>query len=52
MFVDYLTIMLVNLSAGLVVLALFVFKYLEEDSKKVVPGMLISGFIGTVTGNE
>jgi putative membrane protein len=50
MFIDYLTIMILNLVIGLVLLALFIFKYLEQDLKKVAPGFLVSGFILTVTG--
>jgi putative membrane protein len=50
MFIDYLTVMLLNLVAGLFLLALFVFKYFEKDQKIMAPGFLITGFIGTVTG--
>jgi putative membrane protein len=50
MFIDYLTIMLLNLVAGLFLLALFVFKYFEKDRKVMAPGFLITGFIGTITG--
>jgi putative membrane protein len=50
MFIDYLTIMLLNLVAGLFLLALFVFKYFEKDQRVMAPGFLITGFIGTVTG--
>jgi putative membrane protein len=50
MFIDYLTLMLINLSAGLLILALFVFRYMEKDRKKVVPGLLVTGFVSLVTG--
>ncbi len=50
MFIDYLTIMLVNMAAGLAILALFVLKYLNGDRKKLAPGFLVSGFVATVTG--
>lgn len=50
MFIDYLTIMLVNMAAGLVILAIFVLKYLNGDRKKLAPGFLVSGFVATVTG--
>jgi putative membrane protein len=50
MFVDYLTVMILNLVAGLVILAWFVFRYLDKDQQKVAPGLLVSGFISTVTG--
>ena len=50
MFVDYLTLMLVNMAAGLAVLALFVLKYIDGDRKKLAPGLLVSGFVALVTG--
>jgi putative membrane protein len=50
MFVDYLTIMIINIVAGLVITALFVLLYLEKDRKKIAPGFLVTGFISTVTG--
>ena len=50
MFIDYLTIMLVNLAAGLTIMALFVLKYINGDRKKVAPGFLVSGFLALVTG--
>jgi putative membrane protein len=53
MFIDYLTIMLLNLSAGLTILAIFVFKlkdFENWDLKKFVPGFAITGFIGMITG--
>lgn len=50
MFVDYLTLMIVNLAAGLVILAYYVFFHLDSDNKKLAPGLLVSGAIGTATG--
>jgi putative membrane protein len=50
MFIDYLTIMLVNLAAGLAIMALFVLKYMNGERKKVAPGLLVSGFLAAVTG--
>lgn len=50
MFVDYLTLMLVNLVAGLVLLAVFLVFFAERDGKKLVSGFLLTGFIGIVTG--
>jgi putative membrane protein len=50
LFIDYLTIMLVNLAAGLSIMALFVLKYINGERKKVAPGLLVSGFLATVTG--
>jgi putative membrane protein len=50
MFVDYLTLMLINLAAGLVITAIFVFFFLNGERKKAAPGFLVSGFIALVTG--
>jgi len=50
MFIDYLTVMLVNLAAGLAIMALFVLKYINGDRKKLAPGLLVSGFLALVTG--
>ncbi len=50
MFIDYLTVMLINMAAGLAILALFVLKYLNGDRKKLAPGFLVSGFVALVTG--
>ncbi|HET7839716.1 MAG TPA: DUF981 domain-containing protein, partial [Rectinemataceae bacterium] len=50
MFVDYLTVMLVNMIAGLVIMALFVYRYMDGDRKKVAPGLLMSGALALVTG--
>jgi putative membrane protein len=50
MFVDYLTLMLVNLVAGLAIMALFVFRYLDSDRKKMAPGLLASGAVAVVSG--
>jgi putative membrane protein len=50
MFIDYVALMLVNLSAGLVLLALFVLKFLNSDGKRLAPGFLVTGFIAAATG--
>jgi putative membrane protein len=50
MFIDYLTLMLINMAAGLAILALFVLRYLDGDRKKLGPGLLVSGFVALVTG--
>ena len=50
MFIDYLTLMLVNMAAGFAILALFVLKYIDSDRKKLAPGLLVSGFVSLVTG--
>lgn len=49
--VDYLTLMLVNMTAGLVVLAHYVFRGIPaEDKKPWAAGFAITGFIGVTTG--
>jgi putative membrane protein len=50
MFIDYLTLMLINMAAGLAILALFVLKYINGDRKKLAPGLLVSGFVALVAG--
>lgn len=50
MFVDYLTVMLVNMVAGLVIMALFVYRYIDSDRKKTAPGFLMTGSLALVTG--
>jgi len=50
MFIDYLTLMLINLAAGLFTMAVFVVWFLNGDRKKVVPGLLVTGFVSFVTG--
>jgi putative membrane protein len=50
MFIDYLTVMLINIAAGLVIAALFVFRHLDSDQKKMAPGLLISGSLSLILG--
>jgi putative membrane protein len=50
MFVDYLTVMLINLVAGLLLLALHLVAFIQASPKKLAPGFLLTGFIGTATG--
>lgn len=51
MYIDYLTLMLINLVGGLVVLAGWVYFDPEgKDARRWVPGLLMSGGIGLVTG--
>jgi putative membrane protein len=50
MFIDDLTLMLVNMAAGLAIMALFVLKDLNGDRKRLAPGLLVSGFVALVTG--
>ncbi len=50
MFVDYLTLLLVNLVAGLLLLALHLVFFMERDPKRLAPGFLLTGFLGTAAG--
>ena len=50
MFIDYLTVMLINMAAGLAILAFFVLKYFDTERRRLAPGLLLSGFIALVTG--
>lgn len=49
--IDYLTLMLINMAAGLVVLAHYVYAGITaEDKSRWVAGFAITGFIGVITG--
>jgi putative membrane protein len=51
MFVDYVTLMLVNLVAGLVLLALYLYLGLEQgEQTRWVPGFAITGLVALITG--
>lgn len=51
MFIDYLTLMLVNMAAGLVLLADFVYRGLDGGNpKRWMPGFALVGAIALVTG--
>jgi putative membrane protein len=50
MFIDYVALMLVNISASLILLALMVLKFLDADSRRIAPGFLVTGFIAAATG--
>jgi putative membrane protein len=50
MFIDYVALMLVNLAASLVLLAVFVLKFLETDGRRMAAGFLLTGFIAAITG--
>lgn len=51
MFVDYVALMLINMTAGLVLLALFVYKGLDDkDQRRWVPGFAMVGLVALVTG--
>jgi putative membrane protein len=51
MFIDYVTLMLVNMAAGLVVLAFFVaFAVHKDDRRAWAPAFAITGLVATVCG--
>jgi putative membrane protein len=51
MFVDYVTLMLINLVAGLFLLALYLYLGLDRaDQTRWVPGFAMTGLIALVTG--
>jgi putative membrane protein len=51
MFIDYLTLMLINMTAGLLLLAYYVYRGIgAEDVKPWVPGFTMTGFIALTTG--
>ncbi|MDX2239281.1 MAG: DUF981 domain-containing protein [Leptolyngbyaceae cyanobacterium bins.302] len=51
MFIDYITLMLINLVAGLVLLAAYVYFGLDEpNQKRWIPGFGVAGAIALVTG--
>jgi putative membrane protein len=50
MFIDFLTLMLVNMVAALVIHALFMGRWIDKDPKKVIPGYLLTGAIALLTG--
>ena len=49
-FVDYVTLMLVNMAAGLTVLAVFLVKGLEENRVSWAPAFGVPGLVATVCG--
>ncbi len=50
MFIDYVALMLVNLVAGFLLLALHFLKYQGSNPKALAPGFLAVGFIAAITG--
>jgi putative membrane protein len=50
MFIDYITLMLINMVAGLVLLAGFVYQGVDSHAKQWIPGFGIAGAIALVTG--
>ncbi len=51
MFIDYLAVMLINLVAGLFLLAYYIYRGIDDsDQKRWSPGFAITGIIGFATG--
>lgn len=51
MFIDYVTLMLINMTAGLLILGIFVLKALNDDNQTSwSPGFLIAGLIAIICG--
>ncbi len=50
MFIDWLTLMLLNMMVALVLFALFMWRFIEKNPKWSIPGFLLTGFIALVTG--
>lgn len=51
MFIDYVSLMLINMGAGLFILALYVLKGLDsKDQRMWIPGFAISGLIALING--
>ena len=51
MLIDYLTLMLVSMTAGLLLLAYYVYRGLDDENpQRWVPGFVMTGFIALITG--
>ncbi|MFA4875674.1 MAG: DUF981 domain-containing protein [bacterium] len=51
MFIDYVTLLLINMVAGLAVLAHFIYKGLTaEDQRKWAPGFAMTGLVAIIAG--
>jgi len=50
MFVDWLTLLLLNMTVAFVLYALFMWRFIEKDSKKIIPGFLLTGAIALIAG--
>ncbi len=50
MFIDFLTLMLINMTVALILFALYMAFFFEKDAKKMVPGFLVVGAIALITG--
>ena len=50
MFIDWLTLLLVNMMVALVLHSLFMGFWIDKDPKKVIPGFLLVGAIALIAG--
>ncbi len=50
MFIDWLTLLLVNMMVALILHALFMARFIEKEPKKVIPGFLLTGAIALIAG--
>jgi putative membrane protein len=50
MFIDWLTLLLVNMMVALVLHSLFMGFWIDKDPKKVIPGFLLTGAIALIAG--
>ena len=50
MFVDWLSLLLVNMMVALVLHALFMGRFIDKDPKKIIPGFLLTGAIALIAG--
>ncbi|HEY9594872.1 MAG TPA: DUF981 domain-containing protein [Spirochaetia bacterium] len=50
MFIDFLTLMLLNLMVAFVLFALYMALQIDKNPKKAIPGFLLTGFIALTTG--
>jgi putative membrane protein len=50
MFIDFVTLLLINLVATLLLWAIYMAFLFEKDPKRLIPGFLLTGLIGLVAG--
>lgn len=50
MFIDWLTLLLVNMMVALVLHSLFMGFWIDKDPRKVIPGFLLTGAIALIAG--
>lgn len=50
MFIDWLTLLLVNMMVALVLHSLFMGFWIDKDPKKIIPGFLLTGAIALIAG--